>query len=90
VFENFLTRVEQMNAAIGPTWTLLVAIVSVILGILIIAFPILLAWIAGITLVLLGLFTLGSVATRLRWQPEPPAPAEAPSQPHEPQGGIPA
>ena len=56
-----MLRFSELTRAIGPVVATVAAVLLIILGILVIAYPGLLAWIAGIGLVLAGVAVLASV-----------------------------
>lgn len=57
----------DLVSRVGPAVAVVAAGVCAVLGILIIVFPDLLAWITGIALLVAGLVVIAYVATGLRW-----------------------
>jgi hypothetical protein len=79
VLADLVEYLDQLVTRAGPLSAAVVGGACALLGFLIIVFPVLLAWIVGLSLILAGLAVFGSIALRVKWEDSPPehrAPAE--------------
>jgi hypothetical protein len=68
VLADFVDSLDRLVSRVRPLTASALATGAAILGILIIVFPVLLAWIVGLPLILGGLMVFGSIAMRVKWE----------------------
>jgi len=79
VLADLVDYVDQLVRRVGPLTAAAAGGTCALLGILIMVFPVLLAWIVSLPLILAGLVVFGSIALRVRWEeptPEHTSPAK--------------
>jgi len=79
VLADLVDYLDQLVSRVGPLTAAAAGSACGLLGLLIIVFPALLAWIVGLPLILAGLVVFGSIALRVKWE-EPPAAHKAPAE----------